>query len=133
MQKHTDIIYLVYLKVVLALSGVYPYFFIIARWIIALCSLGIIGAWIHYFIKTKSPRTPIAALIVFSDKSFITEKGMYNAVERTFTDFEGNEIEDDEYLSKYKTEVNNMFLASAGTLDNDYYGIVFGTRTERIK
>ncbi len=45
------------------MSGVYPYFFIIARWIIALCSLGIIGAWIHYFIKTKSPRTPIAALV----------------------------------------------------------------------
>ncbi len=45
------------------MSGVYPYFFIIARWIIALCSLGIIGAWIHYFIKTKSPRSPIAALV----------------------------------------------------------------------
>ena len=45
------------------MSGVYPYFFIIARWIIALCSLGIIGAWIHYFIKTKIPRTPIAALV----------------------------------------------------------------------
>lgn len=71
-------------------------------------------------------------LIVFSDQSFITERGMYDSVERTFTDFNGNEIEDEEYLNKYKTEVNNMFLASAGILDNDYYGIVFGTRETRL-
>ena len=36
-------------------------------------------------------------------------------------------------LAEYKTEVNNMFLASAGILDNDYYGIVFGTRKTRLK
>jgi hypothetical protein len=74
-----------------------------------------------------------APLVVFSDRSFITERGMYNAVERTFTDFKGNILEDDEYLSDYKAEVNNMFLASAGILDNDYYGIIFGTRTTRLE
>lgn len=72
-------------------------------------------------------------LVVFSDRSFITERGMYNAGERTFTDFSGKAIEDEEYLSVYKTEVNNMFLASSGILDNDYYGIVFGTRKNRLK
>lgn len=77
-------------------------------------------------LSTSSP------LVVFSDKSFINERGMYNAIDRTFTDFEGNPIEDEDYLLECKTEVNNMFLASAGILDNDYYGIVFGTRKTRI-
>ena len=58
---------------------------------------------------------------------------MYNAIDRTFKDFEGNIIEDDENLETYKSEVNNMFLASAGILDNDYYGIVFGTKKENFK
>ncbi|MBO5106473.1 MAG: LTA synthase family protein, partial [Clostridia bacterium] len=74
-----------------------------------------------------------APLVVFSDRSFITERGMYSATKRIFTDFNGKIIEDEEYLSAYKTEVNNMFLASAGILDNDYYGIVFGTRKTRLK
>ena len=74
-----------------------------------------------------------APLVVFSDRSFITERGMYNAVDRTFVDFKGNPIEDEEYIEAYKKEVNNMFLASAGILDNDYYGIVFGTRKTRLK
>ena len=72
-------------------------------------------------------------LIVFSDRSFITERGKYNATKRTFTDFNGKVIEDEEYISALKTEVNNMFLASAEILDNDYYGIIFGTRKERLK
>ena len=74
-----------------------------------------------------------APLVVFSDRSFITERGMYNSVTRTFTDFNGKVIEDDEYLLNYKTKVNNMFLVSAEILDHDYYGIVFGTRKTRLK
>lgn len=72
-------------------------------------------------------------LVVFSNRSFITERGMYSASERTFTDFKGNAIEDKEYISAYKTEVNNMFLASAKILETDYYGIIFGTRKTRIE
>ncbi len=45
------------------MSGFYIYFFMIARWIIALCSLGLAAAWIHCFIKTKQHRLPIAALV----------------------------------------------------------------------
>lgn len=68
-------------------------------------------------------------LVVFSNRSFITGKGKYNAVTREFIPFDGVVIENqNQYLSKYKTEVNNMFLASAGILDHDYYGIVFGTK-----
>ena len=72
------------------------------------------------------------AMVVFSNRSFITDEGMYNATDRIFTDFNGKKIENIN-LSEYKTEVNNMFLASAGILDNDYYGIVFGTRKTRLK
>ena len=72
------------------------------------------------------------AMVVFSNRSFITNEGMYNATDRIFTDFNGKKIENIN-LSEYKTEVNNMFLASAGILDNDYYGIVFGTRKTRLK
>lgn len=72
------------------------------------------------------------AMVVFSDRSFITNEGMYNATDHIFTDFNGKKIENIN-LSEYKTEVNNMFLASAGILDNDYYGIVFGTRKTRLK
>lgn len=72
-------------------------------------------------------------LVVFSDRSFITNLGIYNSTTRVFTDFNGKLINDEEYLSACKTEINNMFLASAGILDNDYYGIIFGTRQERIK
>ena len=72
-------------------------------------------------------------LVVFSDRSFITERGRYNATKRTFTNFNGKIIKDEEYLSSMKTEVNNMFIASAEILDNDYYGIIFGTRKEKLK
>ena len=66
-----------------------------------------------------------ARLVVFSNRSFITERGTYNSTERKFKDFNGNEIKDKKYKSEYKTEVNNMFLASSGILDYDYYNIVF--------
>lgn len=45
------------------MSGFYPYFLAIARWIIALCSIGLAFAWTNYFIKTKKPRLPLAALV----------------------------------------------------------------------
>ena len=66
-----------------------------------------------------------APLVVFSNRSFITERGTYNSTERKFKDFNGEEIKDKKYISEYKTEVNNMFLASSGILDYDYYNIVF--------
>lgn len=70
-------------------------------------------------------------LVVFSNRSFITQKGMYNSVTKSFTPFDGETLDDEEaYLKKYKTEVNNMFIASAAILDNDYYGIIFNTKEE---
>lgn len=70
-------------------------------------------------------------LVVFSNRSFITNKGMYNSQTRKFTSFDGSELNvSEEYLLKIKKEVNNMFVASAGILDCDYYGILFGTKTK---
>ena len=45
------------------MSAIYPYFFMIARWIITFCSIGIIFTWIHYFVKTHNRRTPLAELV----------------------------------------------------------------------
>lgn len=71
-------------------------------------------------------------LVVFDNRSFITGKGMYNAAEKTFTLFPGQTVENTgEYLAAYKKEVNNMFLASAGILDYDYYGILFHTKATK--
>ena len=68
-------------------------------------------------------------LVVFSNRSFITDKGKYNSVTRTFTPNPDVALENDEkYISDMKNEVNNMFVASSGILDNDYYGIVLGTK-----
>ena len=68
-------------------------------------------------------------LVVFANRSFITGKGMYNAVTKTFTPFAGQTVEDEAaYVEAYKAEVNNMFLVSAEILDRDYYGILFGTK-----
>lgn len=68
-------------------------------------------------------------LVVFSNRSFITDKGKYNSVTRTFTPNPGVVLENEEkYISDMKNEVNNMFVASSGILDNDYYGIVLGTK-----
>ena len=69
-------------------------------------------------------------LVVFSNRSFITDKGKYNSVTRTFTPNPDVVLENEEkYISDMKNEVNNMFVASSGILDNDYYGIVLGTKT----
>lgn len=67
--------------------------------------------------------------VVFANRSFITGKGMYNAATKQFTPFDGQTVEDEAaYVEAYKTEVNNMFLASAEILDRDYYGLIFGTK-----
>lgn len=64
--------------------------------------------------------------VVFANRSFITDKGMYNSVTKEFICFEGEDLENEaEYIAEYKKQVNNMFLASAEILDKDYYGIVF--------
>lgn len=45
------------------MSAIYPYFFLISRWLIALCSFGLIITWARYFYKTKFNRKVLAALV----------------------------------------------------------------------
>ncbi len=67
--------------------------------------------------------------VVFANRSFITEKGMYNAVTKEFMLFEGKTVENEkDYISNCKKEVNNMLLVSAEILDKDYYGVLFDNK-----
>ena len=45
------------------LGAIYSYFFIAARWLIALCSIGLVIAWLLYFCKTKLVKQIFASLV----------------------------------------------------------------------
>ncbi|NLA83301.1 MAG: sulfatase-like hydrolase/transferase [Clostridiales bacterium] len=59
-------------------------------------------------------------LVIFRDRSFITDKGRYNAVAREFTPNPGVEV-DDEYIQNMINIVNAKFYYSTMILDKDYY------------
>ena len=61
-------------------------------------------------------------LIIFNDRSWITSKGKYNAVTRTFTPYEENV--DDDYVDKMNKSIYNKYLMSKMILDNNYYAKV---------
>ena len=63
-------------------------------------------------------------LVIFSDRSFITDKGRYNAITGEFTANEGTEIEDG-YVEKTNKTIYQKYLMSKLILENDYYRIVF--------
>ena len=58
-------------------------------------------------------------LVIFRDRSFITDKGRYNAVAREFTPNPGVEV-DDEYIQNMINIVNAKFYYSTMIL-KDYY------------
>ena len=45
------------------MENIYTYFLLIARYVIAFASVGLIFAWISYFRKTKQPLCPLAAFM----------------------------------------------------------------------
>ena len=59
-------------------------------------------------------------LVVFSNHSFITEYGHFNARTDLFTPNEGVTVEEG-YAQKMMETVNDMFTYSAAVLDKDYY------------
>jgi len=67
-------------------------------------------------------------LVVFQDRSFITDRLMYRAAGSKVTlldeSLEGEELES--YLKKKVAEVNDKFSYSAKIIENDYYGYLFG-------
>ena len=64
-------------------------------------------------------------LVIFLDRSWITDKCMYNANTGEVTSLDGSEISDD-YVEQIKNEVYNKFTVSTRILDYDYWNILFG-------
>jgi lipoteichoic acid synthase len=62
-------------------------------------------------------------LVVFLDKSFITDKGSYNSKTQEFTPKQGVQIEGD-YVSRISSIVNSKFHYSAKILETNYYSKV---------
>lgn len=69
-------------------------------------------------------------LVIFGNRSFITDMGKYNTSTGSFELAEGKSFKDDEEKSKYiagvRAIVNNKFTMSKQILEEDYYGYVFG-------
>lgn len=62
-------------------------------------------------------------LVIFSNRSFITDLGKYNAITKTFESF-NNEV-DSNYIDSISLVIYNKFKYSRLILEKDYYKIVF--------
>ncbi len=61
-------------------------------------------------------------LVLFIDRSWITDKGRYNAETGEFELFAGQSVENEqEYIERIKRAVSNKFKVSARILETDYY------------
>lgn len=63
-------------------------------------------------------------LVIFQNRSWITERGRYHALTGVFTPAEGMTA-DEEYVASVNAVVSKKFSASVGVLDTDYYGVLF--------
>ena len=63
-------------------------------------------------------------LVIFSDRSFITDKGRYNAITGGFIANEGAEIEE-AYVDNISKIIYQKYQMSRLILENDYYRKVF--------
>lgn len=62
-------------------------------------------------------------LVILSNKSFITDKGRYNAITGEFINSTDEEV-DDEYINRIKTIVEGKFQISKLILEKNYYSII---------
>ncbi|MBR5782802.1 MAG: sulfatase-like hydrolase/transferase [Clostridia bacterium] len=66
-------------------------------------------------------------LVLFLNRSWITDKGRYNAETKEFELFAGQTVENEqEYVENIKRIVSNKFKVSAQMLENNYYAAVTG-------
>lgn len=63
------------------------------------------------------------SLVILSNRSFITEKGKYNAITDEFINAENEDV-DSEYIRKMKVIVEAKFQISKLILDKNYYNII---------
>ena len=62
-------------------------------------------------------------LVIFGNRSFITDKGRYNSENKTFIPNKGINV-DENYVKDLIKYINSKFYYSAKILDTDYYNIV---------
>lgn len=62
-------------------------------------------------------------LVIFSNRSFITDKVMYNSKTKEIIKLSEEELPED-YISTMNKIVNNKFLISESILDEDYYSYI---------
>jgi lipoteichoic acid synthase len=55
-------------------------------------------------------------LVIYSNRSFITDKGRYNSITKEYS----NEM-DLEYINNVKSIINNRYLMSRKIMDYDFY------------
>ncbi len=66
-------------------------------------------------------------MVIFNNRSFITDKGRYNSVTKQFTLNDGVSMTDEEiaeYRKAVSSELERQFYYSAMILDTDYYSLV---------
>jgi phosphoglycerol transferase MdoB-like AlkP superfamily enzyme len=63
---------------------------------------------------------PGEPLVIFNNRSFITDKGRYNSKSRTFEPSPGF-IVDEDYIKRISSIINSKFYYSARILENDYF------------
>lgn len=68
-------------------------------------------------------------LVIFSNRSFITEKGRYNSLTKTFqkneNTKESDEFNTEEYVDNISKIIFNKYQMSRLILENDYYKVLF--------
>jgi len=65
----------------------------------------------------------VPPLVIFSNRSWITDKAMYNTITNTPI-YMDDTIKDTDYVKKINMIVADKFKYSAKILDTDYYGKV---------
>lgn len=63
-------------------------------------------------------------LVILNDRSWITNKGKYNAATKQFTPFNNEEVST-EYIENINSTVYNKFVISKSILETDYYRKIF--------
>lgn len=71
-------------------------------------------------------------LVIFLNRSFITDKGYYDSRTREFTSRIGEEVSDD-YINSMINLVNAKFYHSAKILETDYYSKIFENAGEGVQ
>ena len=60
----------------------------------------------------------------FQDRSFLTDRLMYDTTNQKITSLDGGEVSED-YLTECISMVKNRFYYSAKIIETDYYGYLF--------